>query len=269
MIEALRRAVKALDARVGTDIWEGLHAGLRVAQHLTTGRDRLRAATAGLMFGLGRRGPVTLTLTVAGRRVPFTVPDRAAMAVLVEVFVSAHYAHGTATAPAAILDLGGHVGASALFFRLRYPAARIVAVEASPRLVRLLRRNTAGLGIEVLHAAVAPAPGSVTFSEAAESWAGSIGTGTGGAGHAVEVPAVTLDQLLVEYGIDAVKMDVEGAEFAIVDGARRLAAATTYWGEIHALRDDARTGRLLRAFDGFDVDVWAEGDVTLFTALRA
>jgi hypothetical protein len=63
-------------------------------------------------------------------------------------------------------------------------------------------------------------------------------------------------------------MDVEGAEFEVVAAARQLDAASTYWGEVHATPDDERTQRMLAAFGGFDVDVHAEGDVTLFTAVR-
>jgi FkbM family methyltransferase len=262
----LRDAVKALDRRLGTEVWEGVVAGVRVAQHLAVGRDRARVAFAGLRFGLGSRRPVTFSLPVGDRRVPFTVPDWAAMAVVVEVFVSTHYDEPAGAAPAAVLDLGGHIGAAALFFRGRYPEARIVSVEASPQLVDLLRRNTAGLGIEVVHAAVAGSAGTATFRAAPESWGGSIGAGDGSS---IEVPAVTLDHLLAEHAIDAVKMDVEGAEFEVVAAARRLDAATTYWGEVHATADDERTQRMLAAFGGFAVDVRADGDVTLFTAVSS
>jgi FkbM family methyltransferase len=261
----LREAVKAVDRRLGTELWEGAVAGVRVAQHLAVGRDRVRVALAGLRFGLGSRRPVTFALLVGDRRVPFTVPDWAAMAVVVEVFVSTHYAESAVAAPSAVLDLGGHIGAAALFFRGRYPEARIVSVEASPELVGLLRRNTAGLGIEVLHAAVAGSAGTVAFHSSPESWGGSISVGEG---RPVEVPAVTLDDLLTEHAIDAVKMDVEGAEFEVVAAARRLDAASTYWGEVHAPPHDERTQRMLAAFGGFAVDVHAEGDVTLFTAVR-
>jgi FkbM family methyltransferase len=262
----LRDVVKAVDRRLGTDVWEGVAAGVRVAQHLAVGRDRARVALAGLRFGLGSRRPVTFSLPVGDRRVPFTVPDWAAMAVVVEVFVSNHYDDAAVAAPSAVLDLGGHIGAAALFFRGRYPEARIVSVEASPQLVGLLRRNTAGLGIEVVHAAVAGSAGTATFHESPESWGGSIGAGVG---RAVEVPAVTLDELLAEHAIDAVKMDVEGAEFDVVAAARRLDVATTYWGEVHATADDERTQRMLAAFSDFAVDVHDDGDVTLFTAVRS
>lgn len=264
----LREAVKRLDRRLGTELWEGAVAGLRVAQHLAAPRDRLRVVVAGVRFGLGSRRPLTFGLPVGGRRVPFTVPDWSALAVLVEVFVTAHYARDDGASPAAILDLGGHVGAAALLFRDRYPDARIVSVEADPALVELLRRNTAGQGVEVVHAAVAGAPGTASFERSAESWAGRIGGGDGD-GPAVEVPAVTLDELLREHRADAVKMDVEGAEFDVVAACRRLDAAATYWGEVHAAADDPRTARMLAAFERFAVDVQAEGDVTLFTAVRA
>lgn len=262
----LREAVKRLDRRLGTELWEGTAAGVRVAQHLATGRDRVRVALAGVRFGLGSRRPVTFGLPVGDRRVPFTVPDWSALAVVVEVFVTAHYDDHGGPPPAAVLDLGGHVGAAALLFRARYPEARIVSVEASPQLVELLRRNTAGQGIEVVHAAVAGVAGTATFCAGPESWGGRIG---GSDGATVEVPAITLDELLERYAIDAVKMDVEGAEFEVVAAARRLGAASRYWGEVHAGADDARTQRMLAAFDGFAVDVHEEGDATLFTAVRA
>ena len=222
---------------------------------------------ATLLFATGRRRR-PITLRISGPRGPlrFTVPDYAAMRVLGEVFVKREYAIELDSPPATVVDLGASTGASSLFFRCRYPEARIVAVEASPALVELLRSNTSELDVEVRHAAVAPAAGTATFFEADESWAGST---TIRVGTPVEVPAITLDELL-DKPVDLVKMDLEGAEFDVLPAARRLTQMRALICELHAAPGTAASRRVLDRLDGFEVsiDVEHSDPFTLFTAVR-
>jgi len=53
-----------------------------------------------------------------------------------------------------ILDLGANIGAAAVWFAVRYPAARIAAFEPHPGNFRLLETNCQGLAVETLRAAV-------------------------------------------------------------------------------------------------------------------
>jgi FkbM family methyltransferase len=124
-----------------------------------------------------------------------------------------------------VLDLGAHVGT----FSLAAAAlgCRVVAVEASPRNVELLRASVHCGGFEnmrVVHGAVTDRPGMVQFMPHGPH--GVVFTPAVDL-PSVTVPAVTVDQILEEIGrprVDFIKMDVEGSEIAAVQGMRRLLA---------------------------------------------
>ena len=265
---ALRRTIERLDRRLGTEFLHGVWAGVGIARALAPSRfQAVRTVVAGALLGTNRRRrPVRLLLSAGGRPVPFVVPDLPALRVLAEVFVLDQYDDACPGEPRGILDLGAHIGASALFLRSRYPDARIVCVEASPTLLPILEHNTAELGVEVRHAAVAATSGTATFYESGQSWTGSV-VRTAIADKPVSVPAVTLDALL-SGDIDLVKMDIEGSEFEIVPAATRLNQPAAYMGEIHAPPDDPRTGEFLAAFDGYLIVTEDYGASTLFRATR-
>jgi FkbM family methyltransferase len=254
--------IHGLDDALRTDLRNGIPLALKVALRLArTPRDRFVALTAGLLYGTRRwNRPIRLDLVFAGVAATFVVPDFAGFKVLGEVLLYGNYEGEVDPAPRSVLDLGANIGASALFFRARFPDARITCVEASPTVVRTLRANVAGLDVEVLHAAVAAQPGTITFYESDDTWAGSTSVTSD---RPVEVEAVTLDDLLARTGADLVKIDVEGAEFDVLPSATRLADAATYMGEIHATPADPRTRAILDRF----ADATTEdcGGVTLFT----
>ncbi|HKB13757.1 MAG TPA: FkbM family methyltransferase [Vicinamibacterales bacterium] len=125
----------------------------------------------------------------------------------------------TAEAPR-ILDCGANIGVASLFFRRRYPAARITAFEADPALFAMLDANLAAnraLNVDRKNVAVWTSNGSLTFrSEGSDS--GMIESLPGAVdGRAVIVPSVRLrDAIAAEPAIDLLKLDVEGAEDAVL-----------------------------------------------------
>ena len=64
--------------------------------------------------------------------------------VLSNVFTGQEYPHCLPTdyQPKLIVDVGGNVGAAAIWFHHRYPTARIVSYEPSTRAFELLKENT-------------------------------------------------------------------------------------------------------------------------------
>ena len=63
-----------------------------------------------------------------------------------------------------ILDCGANVGLASLFFKRRYPAARITAFEADPALFAILDANLRANGaadVEARHAALWTSTGTV------------------------------------------------------------------------------------------------------------
>ncbi len=129
-------------------------------------------------------------------------------------------------------DVGAHTGFFSLIAsRFVGPSGRIVAFEPDPENAALLRANIAKNGVEhaaVLEAAVWSSPGQVTFeraSDASNRMTGRIAS-TGDSRQArITVPAVRLDDVVFGQRRPApnlIKMDVEGAEWEALQGARRL-----------------------------------------------
>ncbi|HEX8769902.1 MAG TPA: FkbM family methyltransferase, partial [Acidimicrobiales bacterium] len=123
---------------------------------------------------------------------------------------------------ATVLDIGAHLGQFSL------PAAaagcHVVAIEASLDNAALLRASAARNGfsqLRVVHAAAGNTAGTVKFSPR-----GPFGhVALAGERGVVSVPAVTVDELLVELrcpDVDFVKIDVEGSEIMTLNGMSGL-----------------------------------------------
>ena len=129
------------------------------------------------------------------------------------------------------LDVGANAGWHTLLMaRLVGPQGRVLAVEPNPSVRQHLRRNIAinGLGqIEVVGAALADAQGTLSFvapdAEHSASASGHVVADNAAPPDAIRVPASTLDVLAVEQKLDRldlVKIDAEGFEWPILQGAQ-------------------------------------------------
>ena len=122
-----------------------------------------------------------------------------------------------------VLDLGAHVGTFSL--AAAAAGAHVLAVEGSPRNVRLLRASVAAndfAHVTVVHAAAGDRSGTVQFVD--EGPWGRVSTSDDG-GSTVPVPAVKVADLMAElrWGpVAFVKMDVEGSEIEAVRGMRSV-----------------------------------------------
>lgn len=133
------------------------------------------------------------------------------------------------------VDVGANIGYFTLLGAQTVgPQGRVVAVEAHPQLVQLLRRNVVINGmhdrVEVCHRAAWSEETTLRFHQRVRYSANSSLAPTGDAALAeladtqetVEVPAATLDQILDDMTkVDLIKMDVEGAEVHAVSGLER------------------------------------------------
>lgn len=121
-----------------------------------------------------------------------------------------------------IFDIGANAGFYTLAFaRLVGAGGHVWAFEPLPGNVRHLRRHIALNALEnvtVMEAAVSDRSGSAHFLQAPSNAMGRLAAEGG-----ITVRTMALDEFCARAGgPDLVKMDVEGAESAVLEGARRM-----------------------------------------------
>jgi FkbM family methyltransferase len=175
-----------------------------------------------------------LRIRAAGRERWWWVADPMELAALWTVFVSGEYGdHLPAQPPRLIVDAGANVGSATLWFRERFPDARVIAIEANPTAFARLERNVGDdPNVEVIHAALSDTDGKLSFAlEPTTTLQGRLQDGAGG----VVVEALTLatvrDRFAAGAPIDVLKLNIEGAEWPVLAGP--LANIGTIAMEIH------------------------------------
>lgn len=118
-----------------------------------------------------------------------------------------------------IVDCGAHIGCSVIRFALRYPEARIIAIEASLENYGILVENTKAFpNVTCVNGAI--------WGEKSRVWISGIGDGewsfrVAPEGTGESIPAFTLDDVMADYRldhIDILKMDIEGSELNVLQG---------------------------------------------------
>ena len=148
-----------------------------------------------------------------------------------EIFVAGALDFRALSAAPRILDCGGNVGLASLFFKRRFPAARITAYEADPALFAIMKTNLAANGasdVETVQAALWITNGRVTFRAEGSDSGGIDGLPGTLAGASVDVPSLRLHDVISQGAnpsresdgpaerIDLLKLDIEGAEDAVL-----------------------------------------------------
>ncbi len=144
-----------------------------------------------------------------------------------------------------VWDIGANCGVLAFSAA---GARQIVAVEADPFLSNMLQQSVAmnGVPVAIVTGAAWSSAGLASFTIAGRGRASNHLTVTGGNGNPGErgrlmVPTLTLDSLLDSFlPPTLVKIDVEGAEAAVLAGSTRLLGEIrpAFYMEIASNRDD-------------------------------
>ena len=164
--------------------------------------------------------------------------------------------------PEVILDIGGNVGITSVYFSWRFPQARIYSFEPVPSNFAVLEKNMAGLAN-----ATAYNYGLGAKDETALIYACDDETNAGGfslydlgvdKSSSQEIRIRNMQQVLEELeitSVDLIKIDTEGAEYDILLAMDDAVLSRVKWiiGELHGNRDFALLEYLSQWFD-IDID---------------
>ncbi|MSU76156.1 FkbM family methyltransferase [Patescibacteria group bacterium] len=236
------------------------------------GRFRVAWTYIRIIFHL-KFSPGKKTAPMFGKRITY---DSAGLLLFIfnEIFIEEHYEYDAPTKSPRIIDAGANIGLAALYFKLRYPKARITCIESSQATFLLLKKNVEQLSdVKAVHLALAKKKGTVTFQTSSLVDGGVLAASSsqydvlGKLGHKKDditeekVPADSLNQFLTEP-IDLLKMDIEGAEGEVLEAAgEKLESINRIFLEHHELPHNlslAKTVALLEKH-GFAVEIVDQG----------
>lgn len=181
-----------------------------------------RPKVVAMFAGRNMSSPVHIHLRESGLQ--FRVRTAMDVWVIKETCLDRDYENGTALQDRwTIIDIGAGLGDFTAYAAYRAPNGRVLAFEPFPESFALLQQNVSLNKLDNVAAspcAIAEKPGSLALNiglgEAVQHSTTQAGT------DAIDVPAITLQQVFDEHGLDRcdfLKMDIEGGEYAILHGA--------------------------------------------------
>jgi FkbM family methyltransferase len=163
-----------------------------------------------------------------------------------DIFVNRIYHFESASLAPTVLDCGGNIGMSVLFYKLMYPQARITTFEPDPSVFGYLQDNVTRHGlhdVKLVQAAVCGREGSLTFHSDGK-YASNLASETAPLEEGWtkrRVPCARLSSVLTEP-VDFLKINIEGAEWeALADSGDRLRLVNEMVIEYHHLPGLPRT----------------------------
>ena len=163
-----------------------------------------------------------------------------------DIFINRVYHFESASVAPTVLDCGGNIGMSVLYYKLIYPQARITTFEPDPSVFGYLQDNMTRHGlndVKLVQAAVCGREGSLTFHSDGK-YASNLASETAPLEEGWtkrRVPCVRLSSALTEP-VDFLKINIEGAEWeALADSGERLRLVNEMVIEYHHLPGVPRT----------------------------
>jgi FkbM family methyltransferase len=229
----------------------------RFARHVAQARRLARA---------GVRGLPAVKLRWHGREIfyrPATSDPLTIYQVLVRRGAKAEYYLPEQLRPAVILDIGSNIGTSILFFREKFPNAKIYGFEPHPETFRILEKNVESLpSIEVFNYALGTAKAdiAVPFDGAdfsrftlaknfGSDWSGPLSPTCCQVRHAGDVV-----KNLGLTKVDLIKIDCEGVEYDVLTALPFQLVRQCKWivGELH---NESAFALLAMLAPHFDLDL--------------
>lgn len=159
--------------------------------------------------------------------------------------------------PKVILDIGGNIGVTALYYANRYPEATIYSFEPVPSNYELLAKNTASFSnIKTFPFGLGNSNETLTIYPSSDEWNHGGFTLHQVKAKSVDGQVITvrnINEVLKELGIeevDLIKIDTEGAEHDILTALDEGTLKKAQWiiGELHGQKDFALLNYLSQFF---------------------
>jgi FkbM family methyltransferase len=132
------------------------------------------------------------------------------------------------------VDAGAHIGMASILFALKYPSARIIAIEPEPANFAALVRNTSPYkNVTSIQAALWREDGQVTLGPSNAHPKGAFRIDENGQ---QSVRAITMDTVMREariVSIDLLKVDIEGTEIEVFESCPWINSAQIVAIELH------------------------------------
>jgi FkbM family methyltransferase len=158
-----------------------------------------------------------------------------------EIFLAETYKFYSSNQCPVILDCGSNYGTSIVYFKSLYPEAKIVAVEADPKIFQLLEWNIKHRSyndITLINKAVSASTMPITFYH--EGADGNRTFPLEKSKGIFNIQTIHLDDLIDEH-IDFLKMDIEGSETEVICSSEKLRDVTQLFIEYHSFKDSDQT----------------------------
>ena len=173
-----------------------------------------------------------------------------------EIFDEEIYSVDLKVSKPVILDIGAYIGLSVFYFKSRFPLSTVIAVEPNPTAFDILRENIEINNLAdviLINKAVWKTTGKKGFfiDGTERGWNSTAGFYNGmwtgrQKTREIAVDTVTLNDLVGDRGIDLMKVDIEGAETAVLTSSEKaLKQVQNIIVEFHSL-NKRQSHRLLK-----------------------
>jgi len=210
---------------------------------------------------IGLQGKLRIRVSLRlDQELRLTVSERAHITQILPIWTGAEYSFPSVKEqPTNILDIGANIGVTTLKLHSLYQNARIFAFEPHPENFGLLSENIQGLSrVRAFRRAVSDRDGSSDFFFSPGSSISASLKPRGFGRHEV-VECATLDTIIREcelFQIDILKLDVEGAEMAILrESCEWRKRVKSLMVEVHEELMDGTLDEFIGLFDGFRLTV--------------
>lgn len=193
------------------------------------------------------------------RTMPFTFRGKFDLGVLSHFYKEGFYMQDTPDRPVrTILDCGANIGDETMRFRLHYPNAEIIAVEADPDNAALLKASfSADALTTVVEGAVWHEDAELTLCKH-EGGNPEASTVSAASPDGIKVRAFSIPTLMKRRGwtsIDILKLDIEGAEYDLFKNNTEWLVAVK--SLIFEVPDSDRPGTLQLIFERLKDSAWS------------